>query len=928
MSILTEALQVQQELSMRRLFKKVFARVRVGRCFKPSCRTRVRRRNHQLNCEPLEDRWLLSGYYIVNAFSGKVLDELNFDNGADLVQFQPTGGAGQRWDLMRLPNGNYEVFNAFSGKVLEDPNFSTSNGTIIQQFPLTGGLNQQWKFVPLTNGNYEVFNASSGKVLEDPNFSTTNGTPIDQFQLNGGANQQWTLLAAGDSPVVTYYVDNAASGKVLDDPNFSTSNGTGIIQFQLNGGGNQQWVFLPLANGNDLIVNASSGNVLDDPNSSTSNGTQVIQFQLNGGLNQQWEIVALANGYDEVFNASSGKVLDNPASLTTRNGNPIEQEELNEAATQQWKLLAVGDAPVATFNVANAYSGKVLDDPNFSTTNGTLIQQFQLNGGANQQWVFVPLADGLDLIVNASSGGVLDDPNFSASNGTLIQQYQLNGGFNQQWQIIPLTNGNFEVLNEFSGKVLDDPNSSTLNGTIIDQFQFNGGLNQQWKLLSPAIGWLVVAADSGGSSDVRVFNAQTGVQKFNLVPFGSSFHGGIRVAVGDVNGDGIADIITAEGPGGSGLVRVFDGITGQPLAGPLGSFQPFGPDYTGGIFVAAGDVNSDGFADVVASEDEGGEPRIKIFSGQDSSVLADFLAFTPGFHGGVRVAAADVNHNGAADVVAAAGPGGPPLVEFFEGKDLVQGVTTPALSFDAFDPGFQGGAYVATGNVHGDGIPKIIAGAGPGSEPRVSVFDGVTGEQLQTFLAFQPGFRGGVRVAAADVNGDGRPDIITAEGSGGLPRVRAFDGLSLDQLDQFLASDADFRGGVFVGGGGQWPVLHPGTQQEDQDPDSKGAATVARFSLVDSTTPVPQATASGALFAPGSTGTLAPQESNAVTETQFLSNAEFLLQEPGFFEKPGFLASPFQRVSSNAGSDPFWNDFTDHMVSEVVAENMAKILVG
>ena len=113
--------------------------------------SRVRRRNHQLNCEALEGRQLLSGYYIVNAYSGKVLD---------------------------------------------DPNFSTSNGTLIQQFQFNGGANQQWKVVALADGNDLIVNASSSDVLDDPNFSTSNGTQIIQFQLNGGLNQQWKLLPA------------------------------------------------------------------------------------------------------------------------------------------------------------------------------------------------------------------------------------------------------------------------------------------------------------------------------------------------------------------------------------------------------------------------------------------------------------------------------------------------------------------------------------------------------------------------------------------------------------------------------------------------------------------------------------------------------------------------------------------------------------
>ena len=129
-----------------------------------------------------------------------------------------------------------------------------------------------------------------------------------------------------------------------------------------------------------------------------------------------------------------------------------------------------------------------------------------------------------------------------------------------------------------------------------------------------------------------------------------------------------------------------------------------------------------------------------------------------------------------------AGPGGPPLVDVFDGPNLVQGDFIPAASFDAFASRFTGGVYVATGLIHGQGQPpaEIIVGEGAGGQPRVSVFDG-TGTRLQSFLAFPRGFQGGVRVAAADVNDDGRSDIVAAKAAGGPPDVRGFDGVSLQE---------------------------------------------------------------------------------------------------------------------------------------------------
>jgi hypothetical protein len=68
-----------------------------------------------------------------------------------------------------------------------------------------------------------------------------------------------------------------------------------------------------------------------------------------------------------------------------------------------------------------------------------------------------------------------------------------------------------------------------------------------------------------------------------------------------------------------------------------------------------------------------------------------------------------------------------------------------------------------------------------GRAPEIKVFPGVDGSVLDDFIAYTPSFRAGLFVAVADVNGDGKPDIITAP-------------------DGFYAFDPTFSGGVFVGG--------------------------------------------------------------------------------------------------------------------------------
>jgi hypothetical protein len=106
---------------------------------------------------------------------------------------------------------------------------------------------------------------------------------------------------------------------------------------------------------------------------------------------------------------------------------------------------------------------------------------------------------------------------------------------------------------------------------------------------------------------------------------------------------------------------------------------------------------------------------------------------------------------------------------------------------------------VAAGDVNGDGRADIITGAGPGGSPLVNVFDGGTRSLLRSFMPLPASFRGGVRVAARDINGDGLADIITGAGPGGLAEVAVFDSSTLAMLVGFFAYNPTFHGGVYVG---------------------------------------------------------------------------------------------------------------------------------
>src|SRR5262249_21984946 len=138
--------------------------------------------------------------------------------------------------------------------------------------------------------------------------------------------------------------------------------------------------------------------------------------------------------------------------------------------------------------------------------------------------------------------------------------------------------------------------------------------------------------------------------------------------------------------------------------------------------------------------------------------------------------------------------GGGPHVRAFSGASP----NTELRSFFAYAANFTGGVNVAAGDVTGDGKAEIITAPGAGGGPHVKVFSSA-GALLKSFFAYSPTFAGGVTVAARDVDGDGRADVVTGAGAGGGPHVRAFRGTNLSPLHSFFAFDPDFLGGVYVG---------------------------------------------------------------------------------------------------------------------------------
>src|SRR4029078_6227855 len=170
-----------------------------------------------------------------------------------------------------------------------------------------------------------------------------------------------------------------------------------------------------------------------------------------------------------------------------------------------------------------------------------------------------------------------------------------------------------------------------------------------------------------------------------------------------VDGDGVPDQIVGAGPGLAPDVRVIDGASGLVRY----ALVPLEPEFQGGVFVATGDVNGDGFADIIVGAGEGRAPEVKVYRGRDLRVLYDVNAFDPSFLGGVHVASGDVNADGFSDLVFGSGLGAADV-------RVLSGFSGGGGSAFSADTGCGGGAWVAAGDVTGDGFAEVVTGAGAG----------------------------------------------------------------------------------------------------------------------------------------------------------------------------------------------------------------------
>ena len=283
-------------------------------------------------------------------------------------------------------------------------------------------------------------------------------------------------------------------------------------------------------------------------------------------------------------------------------------------------------------------------------------------------------------------------------------------------------------------------------------------------------GEIIAAGGRGDSPQVFVFSG-AGVAARPFYAFDRAFLGGVRLASCDVNGDGIDELIAAQGPGG-GRVRVL-ALTGGAVT-DLVSFDAYETGFTGGVNVACGDLDGDGRAEVVVGPDSGRAPDVKVFSisGASAVVTTQFQAYEPAFTGGVRVSAARFTGSGlvgAFNVATMPGPGRATELRLWQVIGASAARTAAVALF-----GTTGGAQVLLGDVNGDAGLDLLVMPDGGAPVLVQAYSLTTGALVLSAPTGTGGYTGLNAAIGRLAGGPGVPELVVGSGPGMAPTVSSF----------------------------------------------------------------------------------------------------------------------------------------------------------
>ncbi len=428
------------------------------------------------------------------------------------------------------------------------------------------------------------------------------------------------------------------------------------------------------------------------------------------------------------------------------------------------------DRPGATFALSSldGSNGYTIDGPTQSAFGSAISAGGDVNGDGYTDMVVsavamsvnAPAAGSVYVLFGSATGFATSADSVDGTNGFRIDGLAQNDSIGR------------------SVSLAGDVNGDGFADAIINQSTSSGGIGSAWVVFGKASGFAasIDLSDLDGNNGFRI-DAPTTAQFFSPLSVAS---------VGDVNGDGIGDIVIGNPNDAAGHAYLIYGTASgfgatfdvSTLNGSNGRSEPYGAagDSFGRVVAAAGDVNADGLADFIvgapgANPDGAGAGSGEVFVFYGAPANVDFPQVSiiggyihgPGFHGIGRysvASAGDVNGDGFGDII----------------------IGNPTDSQDTSHDN-QGISYVVFGSASGIAVSSV------------SALDGNNGFSIFGELA-QDGSGKSVS-SAGDVNGDGFDDLLVGASSANTAYIIYGHGPDTAVTRTGTAIDNKILGGAF-----------------------------------------------------------------------------------------------------------------------------------